>query len=256
MNARLTVVPAIDLRGGNVVRLLEGHPEHETRYATDPASVARDFEARGAVRLHVVDLDGAIDNHPQPQVIEAIVRAVRIPIEVGGGIRTVDQAERLVASGVERVIFGTVSLKQPEVVQESVRRLGARVAVALDARDGKVAVRGWQEVSAVDALELARQFAAWGVARIQYTDVSRDGTLSGPNLEGTAEVARVSGLRVTAAGGVSSLADLHRLTRLVKDGVDEAIVGKALYERRFTLEEALAVVADPTAADRSTDNAR
>jgi phosphoribosylformimino-5-aminoimidazole carboxamide ribotide isomerase len=256
MSGPLTVVPAIDLRGGHVVRLLEGRPEHETRYANDPASAARAFEAQGAARLHVVDLDGAIDNRPQPQVIETIVKAVRIPIEVGGGIRTVDDAARLVASGVERVIFGTVALKQPEVVQEGVKRFGARVAVALDARGGKVAVRGWQEVSEVDALELARRFATWGVARIQYTDVSRDGTLSGPNLEGTSAVARVSGLRVTAAGGVSTLDDLRRLASLVKDGVDEAIVGKALYEHRFTLEEALAVVSGAAAGNGSVDDAR
>ncbi len=256
MRARLTVVPAIDLRGGHVVRLLEGRPEHETRYATDAAAVARDFEGRGAARLHVVDLDGAIDSRPQPRVIETIIRAVRIPIEVGGGIRSVDDAARLVGLGVERVIFGTVALKQPAVVQEAVQRLGARVAVALDAREGKVAVRGWQEVSEVDALDLARRFATWGITRIQYTDVARDGTLSGPNLDGTAAVARESGLRVTAAGGVSTLDDLRRLMALVDVGVDEAITGKALYERRFTLEEALAVVADAAQAERSASRAR
>jgi phosphoribosylformimino-5-aminoimidazole carboxamide ribotide isomerase len=243
MSARLTIAPAIDLRAGRVVRLREGRPEAETRYAEDPAAQARAFDADGAERLHVVDLDGAIDGKPQTEAVAAITRAVRCPVEIGGGIRSVDDAARYLDLGVERVIFGTAALNAPEVVEAAVQRFGAAVAVALDARDGQVAVRGWQEVSTTRAIDLARRIASWGVARIQYTDVSRDGTLVGPNVEATAEIARVSGLRVTAAGGVSALDDLRRLAALAGLGVDEAIVGKALYERRFTLAEALAVVA-------------
>jgi phosphoribosylformimino-5-aminoimidazole carboxamide ribotide isomerase len=175
--------------------------------------------------------------------VASVRRAVRIPVEVGGGIRSVEDAAGYLTLGVERVIFGTAALRSPEIVQEAVRRFGFQVAVALDAKQGKVAVRGWQDVSATDALDLARRIASWGVARIQYTDVSRDGTLVGPNVDATADVARASGLRVTAAGGVSTLEDLRRLAALVAQGVDEAIVGKALYERRFTLAEALAAVA-------------
>jgi phosphoribosylformimino-5-aminoimidazole carboxamide ribotide isomerase len=237
------VVPAIDLRAGRVVRLKEGRPEDETRYSSDPVAVAREFESQGAQRLHVVDLDGAIDGRPQPDVVAAIIDAVRIPIEVGGGIRSVEGASRYIARGADRVIFGTAALEDPATVKDAVSRFGAAVAVALDARDGKVATRGWQNVSSEDAVEVARRIASWGVARIQYTDVSRDGMLVGPNVEATAEVARAAGVRVTAAGGVSALADLTRLARHLTDGIDEAIVGKALYERRFTLPDAIAAVA-------------
>jgi phosphoribosylformimino-5-aminoimidazole carboxamide ribotide isomerase len=237
------VVPAIDLRSGRVVRLKEGRPEDETRYSSDPVAVARDFEAQGAQRIHVVDLDGAIDGRPQPDAVAAIIDAVRIPIEVGGGIRSVEGAGRYLARGADRVIFGTAALEDPAAVQGAVSRFGAAIAVALDARGGKVAVRGWQEVSGEDAVEVARRIAGWGVARIQYTDVSRDGMLVGPNVEATAEVARAAGVRVTAAGGVSTLDDLARLAARACDGIDEAIVGKALYERRFTMAEALATVA-------------
>ena len=237
------VVPAIDLRGGRVVRLKEGRPEDETRYSNDPVAVARDFAAQGAQRLHVVDLDAAIDGKPQPDVVAAIIDAVRIPIEVGGGIRSAEGASRYLARGADRVIFGTAALENPAAVQEAVRRFGAAIAVALDARAGKVAVRGWKEVSGEDAVDVAQRIAGWGVARIQYTDVSRDGMLVGPNVEATAEVARAAGVRVTAAGGVSVLDDLARLAARLGDGIDEAIVGKALYERRFTLGEALAAVA-------------
>jgi phosphoribosylformimino-5-aminoimidazole carboxamide ribotide isomerase len=241
--SRLVLSPAIDLRGGQVVRLTEGRADRETRYASDPAAVARDFEAQGAERLHVVDLDGALDGRPQTDVVAAVLKAVRLPVEIGGGIRTVDGAARYLGLGAERVIFGTAALRDPALVREAVRRFGAAaVAVGLDAKDGKVAVRGWQDVSDVLAVDLARQIATWGVTRLQYTDVSRDGTLVGPNLLATAEVARTSGLKVTAAGGVSRLDDLRALAALVDSGVDEAIIGKALYERRFTLGEALAAV--------------
>jgi phosphoribosylformimino-5-aminoimidazole carboxamide ribotide isomerase len=250
MSAGLTIAPAIDLRGGRVVRLREGRPEAETRYSDDPAAQARAFDADGAQRLHVVDLDGAIDGKPQTEVVAAVVRAAVCPVEVGGGIRSLDDAARYLDLGVARVIFGTAALSAPRTVEAAVQRFGAAVAVALDARNGQVAVRGWQDVSATQAVDLARRIASWGVARIQYTDVSRDGTLVGPNLEATAEIARVSGLRVTAAGGVSTLDDLRRLAALVGLGVDEAIVGKALYERRFTLAEALAAATQPAREGR------
>jgi phosphoribosylformimino-5-aminoimidazole carboxamide ribotide isomerase len=236
------IVPAIDLRAGRVVRLKEGRPENETCYSSDPAAVAREFEAHGAERIHVVDLDGAIDGRPQPDVVASIIDAVRIPIEVGGGVRSVEGAERYLARGADRVIFGTAALENPAMVQEAVSRFGAAVAVALDARDGIVATRGWRKVTGEDSVEVARRIAGWGVARIQYTDVSRDGMLVGPNVEATAEVARAAGVPVTAAGGVSTLADLTRLAGRLADGIDEAIVGKALYEQRFTLAEARSAV--------------
>lgn len=234
----MIVVPAIDVRGGRVVRLTQGRAENETAYATDPAEAARRWEAEGAERIHLVDLDAAIDQATQAEAIGAVIRAVRVPVEVGGGIRSLEDAERCLALGAERVIFGTAAVSRPEVVQAAVSRFPQAVAVAIDARDGKVAVAGWNELTAVDALELAATVEAWGVVRVQFTDVRRDGTLSGPNIEAIRELGRRTGLRITAAGGVSDAADLVRLAALEAFGVDEVVVGKALYEGRLTLAAA------------------
>jgi phosphoribosylformimino-5-aminoimidazole carboxamide ribotide isomerase len=232
------VVPAIDVRRGRVVRLRQGRAEDETVYATEPAEVARRFEQDGALRLHVVDLDAAIDDAPQGRAVEAVVRAVRIPVEVGGGIRSVEDAGRYVDLGAARVIFGTAAVSRPEDVQAAVSRWGPAVAVAIDARDGKVAVKGWNEVTTTDALELAATVEGWGVVRVQFTDTRRDGTLVGPNLESIDALCRRTGLRITVAGGVSDVADLARLRPLEAFGVDEVIVGKALYEGRLSLATA------------------
>ena len=235
----MIVIPAIDIRSGRVVRLKGGQLRDETIYGHDPAAVARAWEAEGAPRLHVVDLDAAIEGKPQPDVVGAVIDAVKIPVEVGGGLRVLENAMRYRERGAERVIFGTAAVASPGVVQEAVRRWPDAVAVALDARNGCVTVAGWQELTTTTALDLAAQVKAWGVRRVQYTDVVRDGTLSGPNIEATAELARTTRLRITAGGGVSALDDLRRLSVLEPLGVDEVIVGKALYEKRFTLAEAM-----------------
>lgn len=240
----MIVVPAIDLRGGRVVRLRQGRAEEETVYAGSPAEVARRFEAEGARRIHLVDLDAAMDGLAQAGAIAEVVGAVGIPVEVGGGVRTLEDALRLRDQGIERVIFGTAAVSRPDVVQAALQRFPESVAVAIDARDGRVAVRGWNETTDVDALELATTVESWGVLRVQFTDVRRDGTLVGPNLEALEALARRTSLRITAAGGVSDAADLVRLAALERFGVDEAIVGKALYEGRVTLaaaHEALAL---------------
>ena len=234
----MIVVPAIDVRAGKVVRLRQGRPEEETSYGSDPAAAARRWEAEGAERLHLVDLDAAIDRRPQPGVVGAVVVAVGIPVEVGGGLRTVDAARRYRDVGVERLIFGTAAVTTPEVVEEAVDRWPEAVAVAIDARGGRVTVAGWKEDTALDALELGSRVKAWGVGRVQFTDVGKDGTLDGPNVEAIEKMARETGLRITAAGGVSTLDDLVRLSALAELGVDEAISGKALYDGRFTLAEA------------------
>jgi phosphoribosylformimino-5-aminoimidazole carboxamide ribotide isomerase len=239
----MIIVPAIDLRGGKVVRLKQGRVQDETIYGSDPADAARSWEAQGAERIHLVDLDAAIDSRPQPDVIEKIAKAVKIHLEIGGGLRTLEMAMRYRAMGIDRVIFGTAALARPGVVQEAVRLWPQSVAVALDVKDGKVAIAGWKETSTVDALELALQVKAWGVPRVQYTDVLRDGTLVGPNIAGTERLARETGLKITASGGVSVKDDLTKLKPLEPLGVDEVIVGKALYEKRFTLAEAIAAVA-------------
>lgn len=240
----MIVVPAIDIRGGKVVRLKQGRLQDETVYGSDPAEVARSWEAQGAERIHLVDLDAAIEGKPQPDVIEAIVKAVkRLHLEIGGGLRTLEMALRYREMGLDRVIFGTAALARPGVVQEAVRLWPQSVAVAVDVKDGKVAVAGWKETSTVDALDLCRQVKEWGVPRVQYTDVLRDGTLVGPNVAGTERLARESGLKITASGGISVKEDLAKLKPLEPLGVDEVIVGKALYEKRFTLAEAIAALA-------------
>jgi phosphoribosylformimino-5-aminoimidazole carboxamide ribotide isomerase len=237
----VTVVPALDLRAGRVVRLKRGELRELLEYGANPAEAARRWQDLGAARLHVVDLDAAIERRSQASLIAEVIRAVTIPVEVGGGVRTFEDAQRYREAGAERVIFGTAAVASPEVVRRALAEWPGSIAVALDARRGKVAVAGWQEVTQVDVLELARDVRAWGVPRIQYTDVVRDGTLGGPNLAATEELARACGLRITAAGGVATLDDLRALVRLESLGVDEVVVGKALYEGRFTLAEAQAV---------------
>jgi phosphoribosylformimino-5-aminoimidazole carboxamide ribotide isomerase len=236
------VVPAIDIRGGKVVRLRQGELQAITIYSSDPAEVARRWEAQGAGRLHLVDLDAAISGAPQFEALAAVIEAVRIPVEVGGGLRSLAIAERYRERGADRVIFGSAAVAAPALVKLAVQEWPQAVAVALDARDGKVTVAGWTEITEVAALDLAAEVRSWGVPRLQYTDVVRDGTLVGPNLPAIEEMARASGLRITAAGGVSRIEDLIRLKALEAVGVDEVIVGKALYEGRFTLAQALEVV--------------
>jgi phosphoribosylformimino-5-aminoimidazole carboxamide ribotide isomerase len=234
----MIVVPAIDIRRGHVVRLVQGRAHEETLYGVDPAEMARRWEAEGAERIHLVDLDAAIDGLQQPEAVGAVVTAVRIPVEVGGGIRSLEEARRCRDLGADRVIFGTAALSRPDAVQAALSLWPEAVAVAIDARDGRVAVEGWNEVTDVDALELAATVEGWGVVRVQFTDVRRDGTLVGPNLEAIEALGRRTGLRITAAGGVGGVADLVRLAALQPFGVDEAIVGKALYEGRVSLAAA------------------
>ncbi len=241
----MIIVPAIDLRQGRVVRLRQGRAQDETVYAGKPAEVARRFQGEGARRIHLVDLDAAMGGVSQTEAVADVVRSVGIPVEVGGGIRTLEDAVRLRELGVERVILGTAAVSRPDVVQAALARFAEAVAVAIDARDGRVAVAGWEETTDVDALDLAATVASWGVLRVQFTDVRRDGTLEGPNLPAIEALGRRTRLRITAAGGVSDAADLVRLAALERFGVDEVVVGKALYEGCLTFaaaHEALAAV--------------
>jgi phosphoribosylformimino-5-aminoimidazole carboxamide ribotide isomerase len=239
----MIVVPAIDIRGGKVVRLKQGRLQEEKVYGSDPIDAARRWEEEGARRLHVVDLDAAMGGTPQFDALAAVIDAVVIPVEVGGGLRVLEHAMRYREYGADRVIFGTAAVADPGVVKEALRMWPQAVAVALDARNGKVAVAGWKEITTVGALELALRVKQWGVSRIQYTDVARDGMLVGPNFKGIEEIARKSGLRVTAAGGLASLEDVVQLAALESLGVDEVVVGKALYETRFTLAQATSALA-------------
>jgi phosphoribosylformimino-5-aminoimidazole carboxamide ribotide isomerase len=209
-------------------------------YGSDPGETARRFEQDGARRLHVVDLDAAMGGPQQFEAVRGIIESVGIPVEVGGGLRQIEEASSYRRAGADRLVFGTAVVADPGVVQLAVQLWTDSVAVALDARGGRVTVAGWQEITTFKPLELAERVKRWGVRRIQFTDVQRDGALTGPNLAVIADLAHRTGLAVTAAGGVATLDDLRRLKDLEEIGVDEVIVGRALYEQRFTLAEAIA----------------
>jgi len=240
----MLVIPAIDLRSGRCVRLFQGRADRETVYSDDPVAVARRWEALGAAWLHVVDLDGAFAGRPQNrEVVRRIVGAVSIPVQLGGGIRTWEDLESTLDLGVKRVILGTAAVTHPDLVRRACAVFGEAVAVSLDAREGRAAIAGWEAAAEASVPELAASLREWGLARIIYTDVRRDGTLAGPNLEATREVARASGLKVIAAGGVSSLEDIRALKELEPLGVEGVIVGQALYTGAVDLKAALTLAA-------------
>lgn len=235
----MEIIPAIDLRGGNCVRLYQGDYAQETVFSANPLAVAERWQAEGGQRLHIVDLDGAHSGNPANlAAITAITRRLDIPVQVGGGIRSVDTAAGLLDAGAARIVVGTAAVANPDLVAGLCQRFGGeRVVAALDARDGLVAIRGWTETSAVTATELARWMANLGVLRLLYTDISRDGTLEEPNYDATAALVRDSGLRVLAAGGVGAAAHIAQLART---GAEAAIIGRALYTGDITLAAALA----------------
>jgi phosphoribosylformimino-5-aminoimidazole carboxamide ribotide isomerase len=234
------VVPAMEVRGGKVVRLKQGELREEHVYGSDPVAVARRWQEEGAVRLHLVDLGAAISAQPQFDTVAEIIEAVTIPVDVGGGLRVLENAMRYRQRGADRVVFAAGAIAAPGVVQEAVRLWPEAVAVAFEAREGKVGVAGWNEINTVEAVDLAAQVKAWAVKRIQYSDVVRDGSGAlHPNLPTLEALARSCGLAVTAAGGLSTLDQLRRVRELESLGVDEVVVGKALYEKRFTLAEAM-----------------
>jgi len=239
------IFPAIDLRKGKCVRLTQGREDAETVYAGDPVAVARAWAERGAPWLHVVDLDGAFAGEPrQLQVVGEIVANVAVPVQLGGGLRDLEQIGAALSLGVTRVILGTVAITNPEIVEAACREFGQdRIVVGLDARDGFVAVKGWKNVTTRHVLEMAREIKSRGGERVIFTDTARDGMLTGPNFKAVQELARESGLRVIASGGIGSLQDLVKLRELEGQGVEGVILGKALYEGRIRLEEALAVAA-------------
>lgn len=241
------MIPAIDLRGGRAVRLYQGDYRRETVYGDDPVAVARAWAAAGAPRLHVVDLDGARVGTPQHlAVLAAIAEAVPIPVEFGGGLRTREAAEAALAAGAARVIVGTAAIEDPALARALAQALGERFVLGVDARDGRVATRGWLSRSEITATELVARARAWGVRRIIYTDIARDGTLTEPNYAGlqavlAAAAAGGPALRVIASGGVARVDHLRRLRAL---GAEGAIVGKALYDGALRLADALAAVAE------------
>ncbi len=233
----MQVIPAIDLRGGHCVRLRQGDFDQETVFGDDPAAMAARWESEGAGRIHLVDLDGAKAGRPvNVEVVRAILDRVRVPCQLGGGIRDEATIAAWLEAGIERVVVGTQALRDPEWFGRMANDYPGRLLLGLDARDGRVAAEGWLETSGVDALSLALQFDALPIAGIIYTDIARDGMLEGPNLESTAALAEAVRSPVIASGGVGNLQDIERLATLPIAG---CIVGRALYDGRFTLSSAL-----------------
>ena len=237
----MLILPAIDLRGGNCVRLVKGDFKQETIYSEHPEEIALRWEEGGAEFLHVVDLDGALAGEPQNMdAIKRILQAVTIPVEVGGGIRSMESIDRLLSIGVSRVILGSVAVHKEELVQEACSAYGNRIVVGIDAKKGIVATDGWEKSGGISAVELAKRLGAFGLETIIYTDISRDGTLSGVNVTETAHLARASGIKVIASGGVKSISDIEGLKKRECDGIIGVIVGKSIYEGTLSLTEAIA----------------
>lgn len=240
--AALTIFPAIDLKGGEVVRLAEGDMARATVYGDDPAAQAGNFAEAGASHLHVVDLDGAFAGESRNgAAVEAIIAAFPGKVQVGGGIRERAAVDRWLALGVDRVIIGTAALKDPAFVKAAARDLPGRIVVGVDARDGFVATEGWADVSDVSVTALARRFEDAGVAALLFTDVGRDGLLKGCNVEATVALAKAVSIPVIASGGVADIGDIHALRGHVADGIEGVITGRALYDGRLDLAEALRV---------------
>ncbi|MBX4907525.1 MULTISPECIES: 1-(5-phosphoribosyl)-5-[(5-phosphoribosylamino)methylideneamino]imidazole-4-carboxamide isomerase [Rhizobium] len=239
----MILFPAIDLKGGQCVRLKLGDMQQATVYNTDPAAQAKSFEDQGFEWLHVVDLDGAFAGHSaNGDAVETILKATKNPVQLGGGIRTLDHIEAWLSRGLRRVILGTVAVRNPQLVIEACRKFPNRVAVGIDAKGGKVAVEGWAEASELGIIELARKFEGAGVAAIIYTDIDRDGILTGINWSSTLELADAVSIPVIASGGLASMDDIKRMLQPDAQKLEGAISGRALYDGRIDPKEALALI--------------
>jgi phosphoribosylformimino-5-aminoimidazole carboxamide ribotide isomerase len=238
----MIVIPAIDIKGGRCVRLLQGRMEDETVFSDDPAAMARRWAEAGAELIHIVDLDGAVEKTPRNlEAIRAILAAVDVPIQVGGGVRSAETLGMYLEIGAGRVVIGTEAVRNPDMVREACAAHPGKVVVGIDAREGWVAVEGWTETTRTRAADLARRFEDSGVAAINFTDIHRDGMRSGPNLEETRALARAIDIPVVASGGVASLEDIAALLPLESDGVAGVITGRALYDGGLDLREAIAL---------------
>lgn len=236
----MNIIPAVDIKDGRCVRLVQGQMDAETVFSDDPASMARQWDRMGAELIHVVDLDGAIKKKPQNfEIIENIVNTVSASVQVGGGIRNLEIIDQYINLGVERVIIGTEAIRNPELVDAACKAFPGRIVVGIDARNGRVAIEGWTEETEMDAIELAKRFENSGVAVINFTDIHRDGMQTGPNIEETRRLAESVAIPVVASGGVSTLEDIQNLLPLEPVGVVGVITGKALYSGTLNFKEAL-----------------
>ncbi|MDQ7787027.1 MAG: 1-(5-phosphoribosyl)-5-[(5-phosphoribosylamino)methylideneamino]imidazole-4-carboxamide isomerase [Thermodesulfovibrionales bacterium] len=238
----MLVIPAIDLKDGQCVRLLQGKKDAVTVYSGNPSGIARQWQSYGAKLLHIVDLDGAFSGRQMNlDIIIKIRKTVNITLQVGGGIRDTENIANLISAGIERVILGTAAIEDPELLTEACKRYPGRILVGIDAKDGKVAIRGWEEVTTIEASEMARGLEMVGVAGIIYTDISRDGMLTGPNITATQGLVESVKIPIIASGGVSSIEDIRHLMQI--KNLWGAITGKAIYSGKLDLKEALAMVA-------------
>lgn len=239
----MQVIPCIDIRAGKCVRLLQGQADQQTIYGDDPVAMARRWAEAGAPLLHIVDLDGAFAGQMHNfGVIQAMVQAISIPVQLGGGLRDLESISRALDAGVQRVVLGTSALEQWDTLVEATERFPGQVCVGIDSRNGQVATHGWQVVSQIETIAFAQRVATTGVAAIIYTDIARDGMLQGPNMSSIAALAQQVKVPVMASGGVSQLEDLRQLAALEPLGVCGVLVGKALYEGRFAYQQACAAV--------------
>ena len=240
----MIVIPAIDIRNGRCVRLLQGRMDAETVFSDDPAAMGARWEVEGAQLIHVVDLDGAVGKRPvNLGTIRDIIDRVSVPIQVGGGIRDIETIRMYMGQGVSRVVIGTEAIKNPDLVKNACREFPNRIVVGIDAKGGKVAIEGWTQTTGVSAVDLARQFEDCGVAAINFTDIERDGMRSGPNLKETEKLAASISIPVVASGGVSCLQDIINLIPLESAGVVGVITGRALYDGSLDLKAAIEALA-------------
>ena len=241
----MKIIPAVDIKGGRCVRLTQGKEDQETVYSDDPQAMAEHWDEQGAQLIHVVDLDGAFQGLPKnADLIKDIIYSSTVDIQVGGGIRSLEAIEAYVNAGVYRVILGTIAHESPAFVKEACQRFPGKIIVGIDAQDGKVAVKGWTEVSEQTAADLAKAMEPLGVAGFIFTDISRDGMLQGPNLDSIREFAQATSLPIIASGGIGGIQDVVSLLSLKSEGVEGMITGKALYDKRLDFKEALKQVRD------------
>ena len=239
----MIIFPAIDMHNGRCVRLLQGRIEDETIYSEDPVVVSQEWQHQGASWLHLVDLDGAMSANKNNRLLaRQIFKTLSIPVQIGGGIRSISDVQELLDAGAARVIVGTTAVQQPKILEELLKNFSNKIVVGLDARDGLVVTQGWQQVESIKAISFAQELCRLGVERVIYTDTSKDGMLKGPNLTGIRTLAENAKIKVIASGGISSLEDLLQLKTIESLGIEGVVIGKALYEKRFSLAKALRCV--------------
>ncbi|HAR62658.1 MAG: 1-(5-phosphoribosyl)-5-((5-phosphoribosylamino)methylideneamino)imidazole-4-carboxamide isomerase [Candidatus Margulisiibacteriota bacterium] len=237
------IIPAIDLLDGKCVRLIQGDYEKKTVFDNNPVSVAQKWENQGATRIHIVDLDGAKAGHPaNTEIIKKIANSINIPVQVGGGIRTREDITKTLDAGAQRVILGTSLIKDPKFAKKALEEFSKQIIIGLDTRDGKISISGWTDITTISALQVAQTMEKYGAQRIIYTDIAKDGMLSGPNYEALQDLAQRLSIKVIASGGVATIEHITALTKLNLDNLEGCIVGKALYTNQLSLPDALASV--------------